>query len=84
MGQGCTISLTAKKRYPKKLSDLILRNHISVSISHQSLKLTILRMFFNVSKIVQTVSSLSEIQHQWIAPKRSDKSDVRSIIAECV
>ena len=27
---------------------------------------------FYVSKIAQTVSSSSEIQHQWIAPKRSD------------
>ena len=35
---------------------------------------------FYVSKIGQTVSSMSKIQHQWIAPKRSEGKYNRTII----
>ena len=42
----CRFSRTTKQ----KLSDLFLRNHISVCISHWSLKLTILRIFFMLVK----------------------------------
>ena len=46
---------------------------------------------FNVSKIGQTVSSMSKIQHQWIAPKRSALGGNKIVrllhtivVAECV
>ena len=68
----------------KETPDLTLRNHISVSISHKSLKLTYgsssvgtvkssfcKLIFIMLVKSFKQWAQTSEIQHLWIAPKRS-------------
>ena len=75
--------------------DLFLRNHISVRISHRSLKLPILRIFFMLVKslkqwaqwvaertvqLLRCCTQLTRIQHLRITPKRSEGKYICTII----